>query len=164
MESSRHPSRNPFISSHDSGIGIVGDGWQMHQVWRVDANEEPVSRGVAELQRILQVTRANVLLTGADEAIDTAMNQLGRWFASPIRLRYLPGPLQLADVGSGALVLRDVSALDRMQQRELIAWTDKQSSPVQIISATSANLLSAVARGAFNDRLYRQLSTIIGEI
>jgi hypothetical protein len=135
----------------------------MHQTRRVTLNDDPVS-GIAELQRILRVTRANVLLTGTDEAIDAAMTQLGRCFAFPIRLRYLPGPLQLSEAGSGALVLRDVSALDRSQQSELMAWTDKQTSRVQIISATSSDLYSAVARGAFNDRLYYQLSTILGEI
>jgi hypothetical protein len=151
-----------FLRDSD-GIGIVGDRRQMHQATRVNANERQVT-GVAELQRILQISRVNVLLTGADEAIDTAITHLGRWFASPIRLRYLPGPLKLSDAGSGALILRDISALDRLQQRELMAWTEKQADRVQIISVTSTDLVSAVARGVFSDRLYHQLNTIIAEI
>jgi transcriptional regulator of acetoin/glycerol metabolism len=67
-------------------------------------------------------------------------------------------PLELPTHGCGALVLRNVGALDRYEQAALLRWLDGERK--QVVSTTAHPLYPLVARGLFDEALYYRLSVL----
>jgi transcriptional regulator with GAF, ATPase, and Fis domain len=120
--------------------------------------------GESFLQTILRAGKPNLLLVGSDLAIDAAIHGLSTSLAVPLHSCVLPGPLALPKASNGVLLLRDVAALDGAQQRELLRWLDEHNRCTQVVSATTAQLLPLVERGAFDKGLYYRLNTVLEEV
>ena len=123
---------------------------------------EPDPIGLGEMEWMLSC-RPNVLFKAANEASDAALLHITEWISTPLHVCQLPGPAQLPVRHSGALLLRDVDALDAQQQAAVMDWLDLNAGNVQVISATATDLFAAVERGTFSERLYYRLNTILAE-
>jgi hypothetical protein len=104
--------------------------------------------------------RPNILFVGSVTAADAALEAISPLFAGPVRQCVLPGPLQLPDVGQAALVLKNVGALDRAQQQELLRWLEEERR-VPVVSLATTPLFALVKSGEFDERLYYRLNTVL---
>jgi hypothetical protein len=106
-----------------------------------------------------------MLIVGSSAAAtDAAIDRLSEFLRTPIHICVLPGPLSLPSGFEGTLVLRDVAALDREQQQQLLEWLDENAGRVQVVSATERVLFSEVEQDRFNRTLYYRLNTILEEV
>jgi hypothetical protein len=117
-----------------------------------------------DMEWMIGTCRPNVLLKAADDVIDAALQRLTDWLAAPLHVCDLPGPATLPLQNGGALLIRDVAALDAEQQALMMEWLDVNEGSVQVISATATDLFAAVERGTFSERLYYRLNTILAEV
>lgn len=131
---------------------------RLEEEWRM------TRAALLELQR-LGKPRVNLLLTGMDIVIQNVLQVLGPDLRQPIttwrrgeRLLLPPG------AKAGTMILHNVGALAREDQRRLLEWTDRAAGRTQVISTTPAPLLPYVQSGAFIDTLYYRLNTVCVDV
>lgn len=104
--------------------------------------------------------RPNVLIECAPGREETAMRHVMTWCALPFRYCALPGALELPDPTRGTLLLKDIAALTLSQQVRLYDWLTLVNGQVQVISLTSAPLVTLVENGEFLEGLLYRLNVI----
>jgi transcriptional regulator of acetoin/glycerol metabolism len=62
--------------------------------------------------------------------------------------------------GTGTMILQDVGALARDDQRRLLDWLERTSGRTQVVSTSRGPLLPRVLSGAFLELLYYRLNTV----
>src|SRR6185295_18174635 len=87
-------------------------------------NRQPDRTCLDEMQAIVGISRPNVLLKAANAAVDAALDHIAAWISAPLHICNLPGPATLPEEARGAVLLRDVGALDAKQQSHMIDWLD----------------------------------------
>jgi hypothetical protein len=112
--------------------------------------------------RVLVRTRANVLVTGPENAL-TAFAQAARpELGEPIGSVACCAPLFPE---GHTLILEDVHALDDIGQQRLMLWMDEpRNADMQIIALSSVPLFSMVMTNRFDADLFYRLNTIHLEI
>ena len=107
------------------------------------------------------VLRANLLVTGPDEALARFLDAVLPNLRQPVS-RWAPGHSLLPPaVGElGTLVIGNAGALPPDDQRRLFDWLTVTLGNTQIVSTTANSLLPLVETGAFLDALYYRLNTI----
>lgn len=112
--------------------------------------------------RALLRTRANVLVTGPQEAVTAFAYAARSEMREPIRSVTSSAPLFL---DGNTLILPEIDALDDAGQQRLIRWMDEpRNAATQIISLTSTPLFSLVRTNRFDPDLYYRLNVIYLEI
>lgn len=130
---------------------------------KTTSNNKPDRTCLDEMLTMVGISRPNVLLKAANDAVDVALDHIAAWI-SPLHICNLPGPATLPEEARGAVLLRDVGALDAEQQSHMIDWLDKNAGNVQVISATETDLFAAVESGTFSEKLYYRLNMMLAEI
>jgi hypothetical protein len=125
-----------------------------------------VSPSVQRDLLVARTTRANTLLAGTDRLVTKLLPFAVPELTHAAIVWCKEGPLRLlpSSMGVGTVVLRDVDALTREDQRRLCDWIDYRRSGIQVVSTTSASLLSLVEMRAFDDELYYRLNMIYIEL
>ena len=109
--------------------------------------------------RVLREHPSNLLLEGPVIATEAVLHLLLPDLAEPTR--WHPNePLDPPGGQTRTLVLGDVAALSRDDQRRLLAWSGDTTSGTQIISMTARPLFDLVAAGVFDVTLYYRLNVI----
>jgi hypothetical protein len=105
---------------------------------------------------------ANLLLRGGRRAVTDALDRVSPMFASP-RIEWRPGrPLVLpVELAGGTLVLREIGALTRDDQRYLDEWATQSAPATRIVSTTSRSMVPLIDNGVFMERLYYRLNTVL---
>jgi len=104
--------------------------------------------------------RTNVFLIGPAARCDDVIATLGPDLIAPIVVCRARDGLELPPPAMvGTLILRDVDALVRADQRRLLDWLGPAVA-VKVISTATESLLPRIERGAFLDSLYYRLNTI----
>jgi hypothetical protein len=111
--------------------------------------------------QLLVTTRPNTLLEGPHEATDAIVGEAMEWLAEPHAT--WTGAPERGD-RPATLVVRAVSALDRDQQKALLAWLDAPGDRIQVISTTTDPLYPLVDRGAFLPNLYYRLNVLLLDV
>jgi hypothetical protein len=120
----------------------------------------------ADVVRLLRgLPRVNLLLMGVDSEM---------WPPLKMRLMQLDEPIVIWSPGrrlalpestrTGTLVLNDVEALTRDDQRQLLEWLEPAGRCVRVISTTSVPLFTRLESGGFSETLYYRLNTVMLEI
>ena len=126
------------------------------------ALETAVSRGPYDLElRIFSEHRCNVLLEGTVAATDAALILLRSHIRGPIVWHRPPATLDLPSRETGALILRDASALSRDEQQRLLVWIDDTGSRTHVVSTSSRSLFALVTAGLFDGALYYRLNVLL---
>jgi hypothetical protein len=115
------------------------------------------------LLNILQAQGAtvpNVMVVGPSRATDAALRRLAPEFRGPATDCRLPGKLSLSNRSAGVLILRDVGALNRTQQAELLAWMDSPSR-IPVVAVHPSPPFDLVMDGTFSEELYYRLNTVL---
>jgi len=106
--------------------------------------------------------RLNVLIAGPATALDETLAALMPLLSEPIEL-FSPGKgTSVPQPSEGTLLLTEIAALDKEQQRQLLGWLDDfgQRPHVQVVSTTSTQLFSLVESGDFHSDLYYRLNVM----
>jgi len=111
--------------------------------------------------QLLVTARPNTLLEGPHETTDAIVGEAMEWLAEP-HATWTGAPP--CDDRPATLVVRSVSALDRDQQRTLLAWLDAPGNRIQVISTTTDPLYPLVDRGAFLANLYYRLNVLLLDV
>jgi hypothetical protein len=111
--------------------------------------------------RILRAHRLNVLLEGPAIATNAVLRLLQPNLPEPVRWRQPQRALTLPSEETGALVLKDVTALSADDQTRLLDWIVCTGSQTQIVSTTDRPLFALVTRGLFDEALYYRLNLML---
>ena len=111
--------------------------------------------------RILRAHRLNVLLEGPAIATNAVLRLLQPNLPEPIRWLQPQQALTLPSEATGALIVRDVTALSLDDQRRLLDWIVRTGSQTQIVSTTDRPLFALVMRGLFDEALYYRLNLML---
>ena len=111
--------------------------------------------------RILRAHRLNVLLEGPAIATTAVLRLLQPHLPEPIRWHQPRRALRFPSVETGALILKDVTALSLDDQRRLLEWIVRTGSQTQIVSTTDRPLFALVTRGLFDEALYYRLNLML---
>ena len=111
---------------------------------------------------LARTTRANVLVVGAEQAVSNALALIivdvehalvvDRARES-LRLPALSGPMS-------AVIIRNVDALTRDEQGELLDWLFVSKGLSRVISTTSRPLVTLLDSTEFSSTLYYRLNTV----
>jgi hypothetical protein len=124
-----------------------------------DVCEEILDSGIASSPEWQSVVdgHCNLLLEGPQAWTEAVLCQLAPLLETPVICVTSHRPRRFPAGDCGALVLRDVDALRRDEQRLLLEWLDDGR---QVISATTHSLFPLVVRGSFDEALYYRLNVI----
>ena len=126
----------------------------------LETDVSPLDPYCAE-RRIISEHGCNVLLQGTVTATDAALILLRSHIREPIVWHRPPATLDLPSRETGALILSDVSALSRDEQRRLLVWIGDTGLRTQVISSSSRSLFALVTAGLFDGALYYRLNVLL---
>src|SRR5262245_4933509 len=111
---------------------------------------------------LARITRANVLVVGAEQAVSNALAVIVADLERTIVLDRSCGALRLPSPVRGAqtVVIRNVDRLTRDEQRELVDWLMVAKGHSRIIATTSRSLVSMMDAQEFCATLYYRLNTL----
>ena len=104
----------------------------------------------------------NAILQGPEHATERLLLLLQPYIRTPAIWTRAPLPLDPPTYECGALVLRNVRALDRREQAALSRWLDAERR--QVISTTTHPLFPLVEAGLFDQELYYRLNIVLMRI
>lgn len=115
----------------------------------------------AEEWRVVRNARVNVLLVGSDGLAEKIVDALRPDFREPIEVWHPASRLVLPPIGStGTLILQDVGALSRDDQRRLYDWLEVTAGRTRVVSTTRQPLGPLLEAGTFADALYYRLNVL----
>ena len=111
---------------------------------------------------LARINKANLLVVGTERLVLSLVGSLIADVKSDCMIQCRDGQLRLPRTSSqsGIVVLRDVDALKREEQRRFRNWLDSASKRVQVVSTASEPLLGLVAARAFDATLYYRLNAV----
>ncbi len=112
--------------------------------------------------RSVSTRQHNVIFEGPEHVTEAVLLRLQSYLRLPAIWKRAPTPLELPTGRCGALVLRNVNALDRYEQAALLRWLDAEGK--QVVSTTAHPLFPLIARGLFDEALYYRLNTTLMRI
>jgi hypothetical protein len=113
---------------------------------------------------ILRTLPVNGLLIGALHLTAAAMARIDRTVRAPVVWWAPEQAVDVPDLTTGTLVIRDVDRLDERQQERLGQWIGAHCPRVQVLALARAPLLARVADGRFSPALYSRLNTVMVEV
>jgi len=111
--------------------------------------------------QILCARRHNVLLEGPAAATDAVLSLMQSQFREPIRWRKTHEAVTLPDGETGALILRNITALSADDQSRLLEWMGHCGSQTQVVSTSVRPVFAQVTRGLFDEALYYRLNLML---
>src|SRR5688572_30250205 len=104
------------------GVSRSGDDWHLARAVQVDLLD-------------LGMPRVNLLLIGADSVIQNVLENLLMELREPIAHWGQGEPLVLPPAAStGTVILHDVGALTREDQRRVLRWLERATGQTQVVS------------------------------
>lgn len=119
----------------------------------------PLDSIAPEDLRVLQHTRANVLLVGPSPATQRLVEALLPFFRPPV-LRCHGARLTLPAAAGGTLILSDADRLSEPDQRGVHEWLLNSNGSTRVVATASPEIFSLVRRKVFRDALYYRLNTV----
>jgi len=117
------------------------------------------ARSAAEL-RCETIAQHRILLEGPAVSIEVVLLLLAPYLREPITWNRLGTRLELPSDNCGALVLQNVSGLNRHDQARLFAWLNDPTHHTQIVSTTTTPLFPLVCSNHFDATLYYRLNVV----
>ena len=108
--------------------------------------------------------RQNVLLQGAEPALDAAVTLLRQQLGGPFQHWLAGSGSPLPPRLPGVLFLSQVDACSEAEQQLLLEWLQETDCRVQVVSTTTRRLSELVERGEFRADLYYRLNIVLLEL
>lgn len=113
---------------------------------------------------ILRTLPVNGLLIGALHLTAAAMARIDKTVRAPVVWWAPEQVVDVPDLTTGTLVIRDVDRLDEQQQDRLGKWICAHCPRVQVLALARAPLFARVTDGRFSAALYSRLNTVVVEV
>lgn len=113
---------------------------------------------------ILRTSSVNALIIGAPHLTEAAVAMIGEGGRQPVVWWAADQTLDVPDLTSGTLVIRDVDRLDARQQDSLAVWIRAHCPRVQVLALACAPLFAEVEAGRFSALLYYCLNIVVVEV
>ena len=127
---------------------------RMREDWRM-------ARAAHSDLQIMGMPRVNLMLVGAAGPILGVLDLLHKTCAQPITTWREGQPLALPPPGGArTLILQEIGELAIDDQRRLAEWLESTGGRTQVISTSSASILTSVQSGEFLDTLYYRLNMV----
>ena len=111
--------------------------------------------------RVARIARVNVLLVGSDELAEKIVDALRPDLGEPFEVWRPASPLVLPPIeGTGTLILHDVGAMLRDDQRRLCDWSEVTAGRTRVVSITRQALFALLEAGTFGETLYYRLNVL----
>jgi len=119
----------------------------------------PINGSAADL-RCATIAQHRILLEGPAVSIEVVLSLLAPYLREPVTWNRGGEPLELPSDNCGALVLQNVSRLNRHDQTRLLAWLNDSAHQTQILSTTTSPLFPLVCANQFDATLYYRLNVV----
>jgi len=125
-------------------------------------NDECDTRSLHMDWDVARITKANLLLIGAEHLVSNLVFSLWSSFSGPVVVRRQDERLQLplASAAVGTVVLHRVDTLTGDEQTELYDWLSVTKGRTRIVSTVCTSLMPMIEARAFSDRLYYRLNAL----
>lgn len=111
--------------------------------------------------RATRIGCVNILLVGSDGFVEKIVGAFRPDFHQPIDVWRPVSRLALPPIaGTGTLILRDVGAMPRHDQRRLCDWLELAAGRTRVVSTTKQPLFPLLAAGSFVEPLYYRLNVL----
>jgi|KBSMisStaDraftv2_1062788.scaffolds.fasta_scaffold00385_14 hypothetical protein len=118
-------------------------------------------KALADAVSILRRLRANVLIVGEPDAIESALEYISPHLAEPVA-EWSPWTSPTwPDEPFRTLIVSHVDEMSLEQQQQLMSLNDRGDGELQVISTAKAPLFAVVEQNAFLERLYYQLNVLL---
>jgi hypothetical protein len=117
-----------------------------------------------EEQRRPAIRGPNLLLQGDNSAIAVAVRALSAAVPMPVVTWTADTNVDLPALDHGTIVLQEIDRLSPSAQSALLEWLDSHIGRVQIIATVTSDLFALVTSGAFLERLYYRLNTMVVDV
>ena len=108
-----------------------------------------------------RIAPVNVLLVGSDGLAEKILDALRPDFCQPIEVWRPASRLVLPPIGgAGTLILQDVGAMPRDDQRRLCDWLEVTAGRTRVVSTTRQALFPLLETGTFAETLYYRLNVL----
>ena len=115
--------------------------------------------------RVARIARVNVLLVGSDGVANKTVDALRPDFCEPIEVWRPASRLVLPPIGrTGTLILQDVGAMSRDDQRRLCDWLEIAAGRTRVVSTTRQPLFPLLEAGTFAETLYYRLNILCFQV
>ena len=123
-------------------------------------------RGLTDEEwRVARIARVNVLLVGSDGSAEKIVDALRPDFCQPIEVWHPASRLVLPPIGgTGTLILQDVGAMPRADQRRLCDWLEVTAGRTRVVSTTRQPLFPLLEAGTFVETLYYRLNVLCFQV
>ena len=115
----------------------------------------------AEEWRVARIAHANLLLIASDGAAEKIVDALGPDLCELIEVWHPGCRLILPPMGStGTLILQDIGAMPRDDQRRLHEWFEVTDGRTRVVSSSRQPLFPLLEVGTFAEALYYRLNVL----
>jgi hypothetical protein len=113
-------------------------------------------------ERLARLTKANLLIMGADDVVARFVTSLWPYFLAPRVVRRRGEQLRLLSTSRPAdtILVYDVHTLARSEQDALHRWMNAGNNRTRVVSTTTQSLLPGLETGAFKHELYYHLNVL----
>jgi sigma-54-interacting transcriptional regulator len=119
----------------------------------------------AEEWRVARIARVNVLFVGSGGVAEKIVDALRPDFCEPIDVWHPASRLVLPPIGgTGTLILQDVGAMPRADQRRLCDWLEVTAGRTRVVSTTRQPLFPLLEAGTFAETLYYRLNVLCFQV
>jgi hypothetical protein len=119
----------------------------------------PAEGSAADL-RYATIAQHCILLEGPEVSIEVVVSLLEPYLREPVTWNRQGTRLQLPSGNDGAVVLQNVSGLNREDQARLLAWLNDPTHQTQVVSTATAPLFPLVCANQFDAALYYRLNVV----
>jgi hypothetical protein len=120
---------------------------------------KPPKGSAAELS-YATIAQHPILLEGPAVSIDVMLSLLAPYLREPVTWNRCGMRLEFPSDNRGAMVLQNVSRLNRDDQARLLAWLNEPAHQTQILSTTTSPLFPLVCASRFDATLYYRLNVV----
>jgi hypothetical protein len=113
---------------------------------------------------ILRTSQINALLVGPRRLTEAAVATIERGGRQPMTWWAPDQGIDVPELHTGTLVIRDVDCLDVLQQERLTQWIGAHSPGVQVLALASTPLFAKVEGGQYSAALYYRVNTVVIEV
>jgi hypothetical protein len=113
---------------------------------------------------ILRTSPVNGLLIGSPDLTAAAVAEMEKGLRQPLMWWSPDQGIDIPDLTTGTLVIRDVDDLDARQQEQLSRWIALHAPGVQVLALAREPLFESVADGRFSAALYYRMNTVVVEV
>ena len=113
---------------------------------------------------LLRTTQVNALLVGPCQLTEGVVARIDRYARQPLVWWTPEEAVEVPQVVTGTLVIRDIDRMALAQQERLTQWIGAEGAGVQVLALARLPLFARVRDKRFSAALYYRLNTVVIQV